>query len=1246
MESMRHYDDYLKPRPDFRAVMTEEGLAGTQWWEDFLPHSSFVEAVRNLFEAFDKQQRSIWLSGAYGTGKSHATLIIQKLLMDDKTHVDRFCEINRGSLNKEWCQNLSKWRGEGGCEKRTLAIYDYGTDTVRDPEDLIFRIERAIVKACEENNLIIPCRGPLAELLTTVEECATSFFRTCKENQDLALFELQGIHDCEALRERLKKEGAERVISEIHRVLSRIGFHKRLDAQGMLEWVGRILQENPNWGRVLFLWDEFSDYIAHATEGRLKTFEILSEAGAQKRGFFFVPVTHLAGESFKSLGTGSAKKVLDRYRQCPIEIPANQVYKLGAKALMISAPKSWQGVCTMLWDGPISRLVDGEMIPNAGAEESLQAEDFRSLLPLHPMCAYLLCALARHVGANQRSFFDYLCAATAFQRFLHDGGPSVPNLQYATLDYLWNYFVEDPDRVQESDRDLQEIHDTYARHERDFSPEEARVCKAALLFLLMDKYAATKLLEPTVENVRRAFVGDGVIKDTRNILEKLAEKHCLAIRRDDTLERYRMSADVNPDQYANQFAEIAIQGADKAEDKLDKGLREVLGFEAARCDITIVDGEKQTSIRSDIGRAFDCKSGNKIGIYCFLFRDAETASLAETRMRQMAEAQQGRRIIILAFNKAHFCAENVRAWEDYCYDWAQLEATNGYQETGARTNVERAIQRWCDRLLDASTPILILTTADRLGPNEPIPSCTKGVLRERVLRYMRKWFPDSPEDYTLEYVTIQKAQGLALWFSAGFNPEKAKGGPKSFHDRLCAKFGNDFASPEDANNPLCKIRGVWEQHLKCLDNGERCSIRSVWEELSCPPYGLLPNAFAAFVMGLTLRPALQGRSLTLSNGQISKPLNESDLSREIEAAIKGTRGIEWFIAQTSIDTRTCCEAFGRLFNLEKDSNDSPESLLGDLGNKFRDLFGKVPLWILDRTLAKNSGSEDLHAVLELMWQVLKKGAKDSTIPERLGKYFRANPDLEQRLRDLITRDNMANAFDDYLRAHAPRLIDLAEEVEDRARAYRESVLVRCAQDAGWLWEESDLSTALSSAEEQYEALNIIRSLCGIKWWISFDDARARLLHDLVQRTGAPSELLARRLPGLIKNLQAQAPLNETCTRMLLQDLKANRELLANILHNPDNEEVLDILRHEIPAAKDVDKPTLLKAVLSVSEAERGDLETFTKSVALHLAEPDLESEREQAVERIKGMPAEQAKEILCDCVERFPEVARWLLESK
>ena len=1246
MESIRHYDDYLKPRPDFRAVMTEEGLAGTQWWEDFLPHSSFVEAVRSLFDAFDKQQRSIWISGAYGTGKSHATLVIQKLMMDDKAHVDRFCEINQGALNKDWCQSLSKWRGEGGLEKRTLAIYDYGTDTAREPEDLIFRIERAIVKACEENNLLIPCRGSLEELLKTVEECETSFFRTCKEDQDLALLYLQGIQDCVTLRKCLQGDNTERVISEIQRVLSRIGFHKRLNVQETLAWVGKILQKNPNWGRVLFLWDEFSDYIAHATEGRLKTFEMLSEAGAQKNGFFFVPVTQLAGESFQSLGTGSAKKVLDRYRQCPIEIPANQVYKLGAKALVISDSEGWKDVCSMLWNGSISRLVEDEMIPNAGAEETLQPEDFRNLLPLHPMCAYLLCALARHVGANQRSFFDYLCAEKAFQQFLHKGGPAVANLQYATLDCLWNYFVEDPDHVLESDRDLQEIHDTYARHERDLSPEEARVCKAALLFLLMDKYAATKLLEPTVENVRRAFIGDGVISDPRSILENLAEKHCLAIRKDNTLERYRMRADVNPDQYANQFVEIALQGDDKAEGKLVKGVQEILGFEATRCEIFVVDGEKQTTIRSDVGRAFDCKNGNKIGIYCLLFRDANAAGLAETRMRQMAETQQGRHIIILAFKKTHFCAENARAWEDYCYDWAQLEAAKGYQDTGARSNIERAIRRWSERLLDASAPILILTPDDCLGPNESIPPCTKGTLRERVLRYIRKWFPDSPESYALEYVVVQKTQSLALWFKAGLNPENASGGQKAFLKRLRDTFGDAFASPEDANNPLRKIRGVWEQHLRCLDDGERCSIRAVWAELSRPPYGLLPNAFAAFVLGLTLRPVLQGRNLTLSNGQTSIPLEEQALAREIEAAIKGNRGPEWFIAQTSANTRVCCEVLSRLFNLPKDGDTSPEHLLASLGYHFSTYFGKVPLWVLSRTLSENAGNTDVRVALELIWQALTKGAKDSTIPDKLGSYFRANSDLEQRLRNLIISDNLANAFDEYLRAHAPKLIALAEEVEDRSRAYRENVLARCAQNAGWLWEEKELSTALTSAEMQYEVLDIIRSLCRTKGWESFDDARAHLLRDLTQETQVPPVVLVREysfLQGLIEKLQAQAPLNDADTRLLLQNLKANQDSLEKILHSTAPEDVADILRRQIPATKDIDTETLLRATQSVSVGDREEIGAYIRAVTTHLNEPDLAIEREKAVELVKAMPAEQAKAVLCDCIERFQEIAHWLL---
>lgn len=90
-----HYSDYLKPYLGFNPVMTEAGIEGTEWWNNFFPHRSFVGILRALFNAFDKRQKSIWISGAYGTGKSHATLVIRKLLTDDAANVRRFC-ANRG----------------------------------------------------------------------------------------------------------------------------------------------------------------------------------------------------------------------------------------------------------------------------------------------------------------------------------------------------------------------------------------------------------------------------------------------------------------------------------------------------------------------------------------------------------------------------------------------------------------------------------------------------------------------------------------------------------------------------------------------------------------------------------------------------------------------------------------------------------------------------------------------------------------------------------------------------------------------------------------------------------------------------------------------------------------------------------------------------------------------------------------------------------------------------------------------
>ena len=1263
-----HYSDYLKPYLGFNPVMTEAGIEGTEWWNNFFPHRSFVGILRALFNAFDKRQKSIWISGAYGTGKSHATLVIRKLLTDDAANVRRFCANHRDYIDEELERDIFKWRGDGeGGRGRTLVIYAYGTDTVRTPEDLLARIENAVMEACECNGLTIPVRGTVEETLKTVEECEQSFFRVCEEE---CIPAFQSIRDCAALRAHLRADvGVEDLMGEILLVLGKIGFHKALSADKTLKWVGQIVRANPGWGRVLFLWDEFSDYIEYAEEGRLKTFEMLSESEAQANAFFFVPVTHKQGEAFRRLGQTSAKKVLDRYTACPIEIPPNQVYALGAKALVVSDPEAWERVRAMLWEQSLARLVENDMIPVVPPSETFRAEDLRALLPLHPMSVYLLCALAKDVGSNQRSFFDYLCDANAYQRFLREGGPAVSNRQYATIDWLWDYFMENPDRVQEAGNDLLDIRATYARHANTFSPEEDRVCKATLLFLLLDasRGRGTALLDPTVENVRRAFVGDGEIIDVRPIIETLADKHCFALRNDDTIERWH-TKEVDSSKYLDQFAEIAITRPKRTEayllgdNKENKQLTRYLWGDPGRYEIRVVDGSASLTIPLSVGKDFD-RGGNKIGVYCLLFCDAESAAQAAERMRQAAEKYRGRRIVLLAFPEAHFCSERADAWKAYCEDYARMEEGNGGVDNSAMDRVEKRCEAWAKRVSDPSTRFLMLTPDDELAPGEAIPTCTWGALKERMHAYVQTWFPDSPEAYSLDNDTIHDLKALAMWAKLGLTLDNSKGGQQRNHlKKLRARFGTDFDFPADPGNPLRKMMGVWEERIA---SGDPCSIRDVWETFTHEPYGLLPNAFSAFVMGLTLRPVLKGRELTLSNGQDSKPLSEEDVAQEIENVIKPRQGgrtlAEWTIRQPSPAVRACAKTLVSLFDLPLVGTVSPERVFSSLGEGCVQRFGKIPFWVLAETLPEDE--VEIRDALKQIWRLLKEGARDTSVPEALGKRFLENPALEARLRDWLTVERLTDAFDAYLRMNAADLLTLAETVEDRTQAYRETILERCARDASWLWDKGDFDTALEGTKARYCVLASLRGLCGLKGWVSLSDARARLARDFAQGT-FPIALLADRysfLPSLKANLEAPEPLDDTCVEALRRSLESNKPYIEALVHNATQAEGLEILRTALgPTAQGITDDSLLRAVQAVPEADRSDRRAFVEAVAAMLrptqttvvaglsmsSQPALPPElRQRVCACVAVMNTERAKDLLVACAERFPEVARWMLDA-
>lgn len=68
---------------NYTSAMTREAINTTpERWLDFYPHAKYLEFLNTLFD----ESRSVWMTGNYGTGKSNASLVTQKLFMDDMNY--------------------------------------------------------------------------------------------------------------------------------------------------------------------------------------------------------------------------------------------------------------------------------------------------------------------------------------------------------------------------------------------------------------------------------------------------------------------------------------------------------------------------------------------------------------------------------------------------------------------------------------------------------------------------------------------------------------------------------------------------------------------------------------------------------------------------------------------------------------------------------------------------------------------------------------------------------------------------------------------------------------------------------------------------------------------------------------------------------------------------------------------------------------------------------------------------------
>lgn len=123
------YLDYFNIDPKYYAAVTADLIeSGKVSWKGFYPHETFVKLLRKTHDVLSgKDPRSLWVEGAYGTGKSHA--YVDDHGIDSVLQGDKILGTETHSLSKidAWKKALTATRRRA-CDEELPCLFMLTTD--------------------------------------------------------------------------------------------------------------------------------------------------------------------------------------------------------------------------------------------------------------------------------------------------------------------------------------------------------------------------------------------------------------------------------------------------------------------------------------------------------------------------------------------------------------------------------------------------------------------------------------------------------------------------------------------------------------------------------------------------------------------------------------------------------------------------------------------------------------------------------------------------------------------------------------------------------------------------------------------------------------------------------------------------------------------------------------------------------------------------------------------------------------
>lgn len=386
MSEKKIYKEYFDIDPKYYAAVTADLIKqGKVSWKNFYPHETFVKLLEKTHTVLSgKDPRSLWVEGAYGTGKSHAALTVKSLLEASDDEVRAYFEDY--GLSNDLCQKLITDKNSG----KLITVHRIGSGSIRSDQDLILAVQDSIMSALSENGLENHGEASLKEAtLKWLEKDANRDYFNALIHEDEYAWAFGGEDVTTIIKKLNDNNEVQKTMCNIFKVAEDNGITAlRLDVQGMANWIKDIIAKN-NISAILFVWDEFTEFFQN-NPNSLTGFQTLAEISLS-HPFYFMIVSHESRSLFVNADT--AKKILDRFvPPVKIELPENMAFRLMAQAMK----KTSDSVLANEWSEYAQELNDQltsvrNTIESSAKRESTMGQktvisdtELQSIVPIHP----------------------------------------------------------------------------------------------------------------------------------------------------------------------------------------------------------------------------------------------------------------------------------------------------------------------------------------------------------------------------------------------------------------------------------------------------------------------------------------------------------------------------------------------------------------------------------------------------------------------------------------------------------------------------------------------------------------------------------------------------------------------------------------------------------------------------------------------------------------------------------------------